>query len=152
LTVSFLERVLAIRTERYQLQIDHSTRTAIPVEGIHHLTSQLHFRADLAVERGAHHIWPQIWQLSLIASPVGVAIVPGSLLYCIYCFRSLLLRYIHHIPKLVFPRGVLSTTIGDTWGRNNYLWFKMIGLDLPKVEMKYFQQFLAHYTILKGPT
>ena len=104
-TVSFLEKVLAIRTERYQLQIDHSSRTAIPVEGIHHLTSQLHFREDLAVERGTHHIWPQIWKLNLIASPVGVAIVPGSLLYCIYCFRSLLLRYIHHIPKLVFPRG-----------------------------------------------
>jgi hypothetical protein len=57
LTVSFLERVLAIRTERYQLQSDHSSRTAIPVEGILYLTSQLHFRADLAVERGAHHIW-----------------------------------------------------------------------------------------------
>jgi hypothetical protein len=57
LTVSFLEKVLAIRTERYQLQIDHSSRTAIPVEGIHHLTSQLHFRADLAVWRGAHHIF-----------------------------------------------------------------------------------------------
>jgi hypothetical protein len=57
LTVSFLERVLAIRTERYQLQIDHSSRTAIPVEGIHHLTSQLHFRADLAVWRGVHHIF-----------------------------------------------------------------------------------------------
>jgi len=115
LTVSFLERVLAIRTERYQLQIDHSSRTAIPVEGIHHLTSQLHFRADLAVERGAHHIWPQIWQLSLIASPVGVAIVPGSLLYCIYCFRSLLLRYIYHISKLVFPRGVLSRVIDQKY-------------------------------------
>jgi hypothetical protein len=56
-TVSFLERVLAIRTERYQLQSIHSSRTAIPVEGILYLTSQLHFRADLAVERGAHHIW-----------------------------------------------------------------------------------------------
>jgi hypothetical protein len=114
-TVSFLERVLAIRTERYQLQIDLSSRTAIPVEGIHHLTSQLHFRADLAVERGAHHIWPQIWQLSLIASSVGVAIVPGSLLYCIYCFRYLLLRYIHHIPKLVFPRGVLSRVLDQKY-------------------------------------
>ena len=104
-TVSFLEKFLAIRIQRYQLQSDHSSRTTIPVEGILYLTSQLSSGADLAVERGAHHIWPQIWQLSLIASPVGVAIVPGSLLYCIYCFRSLLLRYIHHIPKLVFPRG-----------------------------------------------
>jgi hypothetical protein len=105
LTGSFLERVLAIRTERYQLQIDHSSRTAIPVEGIHHLTSQLHFGADLAVwRRGAPH-FPSSCSLSLIASPSGVAIVPGSLLYCIYCFRSLLFRYIHHIPKLVFPRG-----------------------------------------------
>jgi len=42
--------------------------------------------------------------------------------------------------------------IGGTWGRNNHLWFKMIGLDLPKIEMKSFQQFLAQYTILKGPT
>ena len=55
LTVSFLERVLAIRTERYQLQIDHSSRTAIPVEGIHHLTYQEDSGADLAVSEGAHH-------------------------------------------------------------------------------------------------
>jgi hypothetical protein len=61
LTVSFLEKFLAIRTERYQLQIDHSSRTAIPVEGIHHLTSQLHFRADLAVSEGAHHYF-LFWQ------------------------------------------------------------------------------------------
>jgi hypothetical protein len=115
LTVSFLERVLAIRTERYQLQSIHSSRTAIPVEGILYLTSQLHFRADLAVERGAHHIWASDLQLSLIASPVGVAIVPGSLLYCIYCFRSLILRYIHHIPKLVFPRGVLSRVLDQKY-------------------------------------
>ena len=114
-TVSFLEKFLAIRTERYQLQIDHSSRTAIPVEGIQHLRSQLHFRADLAVERGAHHILAFFYSLSLIASPSGVAIVPGSLLYCIYCFRYLLLRYIHHIPKLVFPRGVLSRVLDQKY-------------------------------------
>jgi hypothetical protein len=33
-TVSFLEKFLAIRIQRYQLQSDHSSRTAIPVEGI----------------------------------------------------------------------------------------------------------------------
>jgi hypothetical protein len=69
LIVSFLEKFLAIRTERYQLQIDHSSRTAIPVEGIHHLTSQLHFRADLAVSEGAHHYFPLLAVLSLIATP-----------------------------------------------------------------------------------
>ena len=59
-TVSFLEKFLAIRIQRFQLQSDHSSRTAIPVEGILYLTSQLSSGADLAVERGAHHIWPQI--------------------------------------------------------------------------------------------
>jgi hypothetical protein len=49
LTVSFLEKFLAIRIQRYQLQSDHSSRTAIPVEGILYLTSQLHSGADLAV-------------------------------------------------------------------------------------------------------
>ena len=69
LTVSFLEKFLAIRIQRLQLQIDHSSRTAIPVEGIHHLTSQLHFRADLAVSEGAHHYFPLLAVLSLIATP-----------------------------------------------------------------------------------
>ena len=114
-TVSFLAWVLAIRTERDQLQIDHNSRTAIPVEGIQHQSSQLHFRADLAVWRGAHHILAFFSYLDLIASPSGVAIVPGSLLYCIYCFRSLILRYIHHIPKLVFPRGVLSRVLDQKY-------------------------------------
>jgi len=39
------------------LQIDHSSRTAIPVEGIQHLTSQEDSGADLAVSEGAHHIF-----------------------------------------------------------------------------------------------
>ena len=57
LTVSFLEKFLAIRIQRYQLQSDHSSRTAIPVEGIQHLTSQEDSGADLAVSEGAHHIF-----------------------------------------------------------------------------------------------
>jgi hypothetical protein len=57
LTVSFLEKFLAIRIQRYQLQSDHSSRTAIPVEGILFLTSQLSSGADLAVSEGAHHLF-----------------------------------------------------------------------------------------------
>ena len=57
LTVSFLEKFLAIRIQRYQLQSDHNSRTAIPVEGILFLTSQLSSGADLAVSEGAHHIF-----------------------------------------------------------------------------------------------
>jgi hypothetical protein len=68
-TVSFLEKFLAIRIHRYQLQSDHSSRTTIPVEGILFLTSQLNSGADLAVERGAHHICPHSGSMSLIASP-----------------------------------------------------------------------------------
>ena len=56
-TVSFLEKFLAIRIQRYQLQSVHSSRTAIPVEGIHHLTSQQSSGADLAVSKGAHHLF-----------------------------------------------------------------------------------------------
>jgi hypothetical protein len=57
LTVSFLEKFLAIRIQRYQLQSDHSSRTTIPVEGILFLTSQLSSGADLAVSEGAHHLF-----------------------------------------------------------------------------------------------
>jgi hypothetical protein len=67
-----------------------------------------------SLEGGVPH-FPSSFILSLIASPSGVAIVPGSLLYCIYCFRSLILRYIHHIPKLVFPRGVLSRVLDQKY-------------------------------------
>jgi hypothetical protein len=106
LTVSFLEKVLAIRTERYQLQIDLSSRTAIPVEGIHHLTSQLHFRADLAVERGAHHyLGLRSGSLSLIASPFWSCYCTRFLLYCIYCFRSVDSEIYSIIFKTGFPQG-----------------------------------------------
>ena len=64
---------------------------------------------------GRTTLWASDLHLSLIASSSGVAIVPGSLLYCIYCFRSLILRYIHHIPKLVFPRGVLSRVLDQKY-------------------------------------
>jgi len=64
---------------------------------------------------GRTTLWASDLYLSLIASSSGVAIVPGSLLYCIYCFRSLILRYIHHIPKLVFPRGVLSRVLDQKY-------------------------------------
>jgi hypothetical protein len=57
LTVCYLEKFLAIRILRCQLESDHSSRTAIPVEGIHILTSQQSSGADLAVSEGAHHIF-----------------------------------------------------------------------------------------------
>jgi hypothetical protein len=111
-TVSFLEKFLAIRIQRYQLQSDHSSRTAIPVEGILYLTSQLSSGADLAVERGAHHIWPQIWQYE----PDSFTILELLLYQVHYCICITVLDHCSThiyiiISKLVFPGGVLSRVI-----------------------------------------
>ena len=83
--VCYLEGFLAIRFPWCQLQSEDSSRRFIPVEGFSILASQLISGAFLAVFRGGAPSWSASGSLSLYIFSFGVAIVSGSILYCVYC-------------------------------------------------------------------
>ena len=111
--ISFLVGFLAIRFQWYQLQSEDSSRSFIPVEGFSILASQLFSGADLAVYMWGAPSWSASGSLSLYIFSSGVAIVSGSILYCVYCNPYLLyLIYIHLDLNWFSPGGVCP---GSCW-------------------------------------
>jgi hypothetical protein len=107
-TVCFLEKFLAIRIQRYQLQSDHSSRTAIPVEGILLSGISVDFWSRSGSFRGGAPDLGLIWQFEPDSFFIWSCYCTRFLLYFVYCKRYCSTSYIHHISKLVFPGGVLS--------------------------------------------
>jgi hypothetical protein len=78
------------------------------VEGFFNMTSQLAVGEDLvvlAVCMRVHHSGAHSMDLSLYIFSVGVVVVSGSILYCVYCNPSFSFFIYTHRSQTGFTRG-----------------------------------------------